>query len=154
MMSSPPAAWAVRAYAEDDLLGVLDTWEQATRLAHPFMSDVFIADERRNTEQIYLPNTDTWVVEGEGGDIIGFIALMGNEIGAIFVRPAFHGRGVGWALMAQARSLHAVLEVEVFEVNSLGRAFYEKCGFELLAKKTHAPTGQPLLRLSDAGRRQ
>ena len=139
----------IRQYEETDLEAVLSSWEKATRLAHPFMSDDFIAQERINVAEKYLPNTDTWVVE-IGGNVEGFIALMGNEVGAIFLMPNFHGKGAGKALMDKAQELHGDLEVEVFKENTIGRKFYSHYGFIQVEEKKHEPTGQQLLRLKFA----
>ena len=136
----------IRQYQTSDLAAVLDSWEVATRLAHTFMTDEFIAQERKNVAEIYIPNTDTWVAEIDGV-VEGFIALIGNEVGAIFLLPNWHGKGVGKALMDQAHALHGDLEVEVFKENSIGRAFYLRYGFEFLEQKLHEPTGQQVLRL-------
>ncbi len=136
----------IRQYENTDLDSVLSSWEVATRLAHPFMTDEFIAQERKNVAEIYLPNTDTWVAQIDG-EVRGFIALMGNEVGAIFLQPEFHGQGVGKALMDKAQELHGDLEVEVFKENVIGRNFYSKYGFEHLDEKRHEPTGQLVLRL-------
>lgn len=144
----------IRQYGSADLEAVLHSWEVATRLAHEFMTDGFIAQERRNVAEIYIPNADVWVAEVRG-EVRGFVALMGNEVGAIFVQPDFHGRGVGRALMDKAQELQGDLEVEVFEVNEIGRRFYSKYGFELLEEKRHGPTGQQVLRLRCvAGKRE
>jgi putative acetyltransferase len=136
----------IRQYNESDLEAVLSSWESATRLAHPFMTDEFLVQERKNTAEIYLPNTNTWVIE-INKEVVGFIALMGNEVGAIFLQPEHHGKGAGKALMDKARELHGELEVEVFSANSIGREFYSKYGFEFLEEKLHEPTGQQVLRL-------
>jgi putative acetyltransferase len=136
----------IRQYMVSDLNAVLDTWEVATRLAHKFMTDDFIAIERKNVADIYMPNTDTWVAEIDN-EVQGFIALMDNEVGAIFIQPDFHGRGAGKALMDKAQELHGDLEVEVFKENSIGRKFYSQYGFEHLEEKLHKPTGQQVLRL-------
>ena len=143
----------IRKYIETDLKAVLDSWEVATRLAHGFMTDEFLAQERRNTAEIYLPNTDTWVAEIDG-EVKGFIALMGNEVGAIFLHPDFHGMGVGKALMDKAQELHGDLEVEVFKRNTIGRNFYSRYGFEHLEEKLHEPTGQQVLRLKFTANKQ
>ncbi len=137
----------IRQYKESDLNAVLDSWEAATRLAHEFMANDFIILQRKNVAEVYLPNTDTWVAEVDG-EVIGFIALMDSEVGAIFLQPLHHGKGIGRALMDKARSLHGNLEVEVFKENAIGRNFYSKYGFELLEEKFHEPTGQKLLRLT------
>jgi putative acetyltransferase len=136
----------IRQYEDADLAAVLSSWESATRLAHPFMTDAFIAQERKNVAELYLPNTDTWVVELDS-EVKGFIALMGNEVGAIFLQPECHGRGAGKALMDTAQALHSNLEVEVFKANAIGRKFYARYGFEQLEEKLHEPTGQQVLRL-------
>ena len=136
----------IRHYKESDLDEVLSSWETATRLAHEFMTDYFIAQERKNVAEIYIPYTDTWVAELDG-EVKGFIALMGNEVGAIFLQPDCHGKGIGRALMDKAQALHGGLEVEVFKENSIGRKFYSKYGFSLLEEKFHEPTGQSVLRL-------
>lgn len=136
----------IRQYNTSDLEAVLSSWEAATRLAHPFMTDDFLAQERKNVGEIYMPNTDTWVAELDG-NVVGFVALMGNEIGAIFLQPNYHGKGIGKALMDKANELHSSLEVEVFKANAIGRKFYSRYGFEFLDEKHHEPTGQPLLRL-------
>lgn len=136
----------LRQYRETDLEAVLSSWEVATRLAHEFMTDDFIAQERKNVAEVYLPNTDTWVAESEG-EVKGFIALMGNEVGAIFLQPDCHGKGAGKALMDKAQELHGDLEVEVFKENIIGRKFYSKYGFDLIEEKLHEPTGQQVLRL-------
>ena len=135
----------IRQYEETDLDEVLNSWEAATRLAHNFMTDEFLAQERKNVAEIHLPNTDTWVAELDGR-VKGFIALMGNEVGAIFLQPDCHGEGVGKAPMDKAQELHGDLEVEVFKENAIGRNFYSKYGFEYLEEKFHEPTGQQVLR--------
>ena len=136
----------IRQYENSDLEAVLSSWERATRLAHPFMTDEFIAQERINTAEIYLPNTDTWVIDTDD-HVVGFIALMGNEVGAIFLQPEYHGQGAGKALMDKAQEIHGDLEVEVFKENHMGRKFYSQYGFNQLEEKLHEPTGQQILRL-------
>ena len=136
----------IRRYCDNDLDAMLNAWENASRLAHPFMSNAFFARERQNIPELYLPNADTWVAL-YNGRVVGFIALIGNEVGGLFVDPALHGQGLGKALMDKAGSLHEVLEVEVFKANAIGRAFYARYGFQFLREKIFEPTGDPLLRL-------
>lgn len=136
----------IRKYESRDLHDVLSAWEDASRIAHPFLSSEFLEQERCNIPEVFLPNAETWVIE-QSGTVIGFISLLGNEVGAIFIQPEYHGTGAGRALMDKAQALHGDLEVEVFEANSIGRRFYANYGFEPLSKHVHAETGQALLRL-------
>lgn len=136
----------IRQYRESDLEGVLSSWENASKIAHPFLEEGFLAQERKNIPEMYLPNADTWVVDVDD-QVAGFIALIGNEVGAIFLQPDHQGKKMGKLMMDKARELHGDLEVEVFEKNSIGRNFYAQYGFKLIEEKMHEPTGQRVLRL-------
>jgi len=136
----------IRQYQSADLDDVLSTWENASKQSHPFLGEDFLAQERKNIPEIYLPNADTWVVEIDN-QVVGFIALIGNEVGAIFLQPEHQGKGMGKLMMDKAQALHGDLEVQVFVKNSIGLDFYLKYGFQLLEEKTHVQTGEQLLRL-------
>ncbi|MCB0217066.1 MAG: GNAT family N-acetyltransferase [Chloroflexi bacterium] len=136
----------IRDYAPGHLEGLLDTWYAASLLAHPFLSEAFLAEERQTIEDVYLALARTWVYI-EAGQVQGFVSLIGDEVGAIFVRPERQGEGIGRALLDRARLGHASLDVEVFEANPGGRAFYTAYGFEPVGRRIHQATGQPLLRL-------
>jgi putative acetyltransferase len=115
-------------------------------LAHPFLSQDFLELERHNIANVYLPKAESWVWQADG-HVVGFVSLLGNEVGAIFVDPEFHRSGIGLALMDRAQALRGELEVEVFERNLPGRAFYAKLGFELVHQKVHTQTGFEVMRL-------
>jgi putative acetyltransferase len=141
----------IRQYTDDDLAGVLSSWESASKMAHPFLKEDFLTQERIDIPELYLPNADTWVVEADN-EVIGFIALIGNDVGAIFLQPEHHGRKIGKLLLDKAQALHGDLEVAVFEKNAIGRNFYAKYGFKFVRDKIHKPTGERLLRLKFTAR--
>lgn len=136
----------IRKYQPTDCEDLLRVWAQASSVAHPFLSEEFLELERHNIPNVYLPNAETWVSVADGR-VVGFISLLGNEVGAIFVDPAFHRSGIGRALMARAQALRGELEVEVFQSNLLGRAFYARLGFEIMHHKVHDQTGFEVMRL-------
>ena len=136
----------IRKYRADDLAGLLDVWYDASKVAHPFLTRDFLEQERRNVIQEHLPIAETWVFEEEGR-VVGFIALIGNEVGGIFVTPERHGQGIGRELTDHARASRSHLDVEVFEANEIGRGFYDAYGFEVVGTGVHEETGQPVLRL-------
>jgi len=140
----------IRTYDPNDQPELLEVWLRASRLAHPFLDDAFLEQEHRDIVNRWLPIAETWVFE-EAGHVAGFIALIGHEVGAIFVDPARHGRGIGRRLMDHARRLRGELEVEVFEANAIGRSFYDAYGFEPVGRSVHGPTGQRVLRLKLRG---
>ena len=136
----------IRQYKDSDLDDVLSSWENSSRVAHPFLKEDFLVQERKNIPDMYLPNADTWVIDIEK-KVVGFIALIGNEVGAIFLQPDHQGKKLGKLMMDKAQKLHGDLEVEVFKKNSIGRNFYAKYGFKLIEEKIHEPTGEQILRL-------
>ena len=95
---------------------------------------------------MYLPAAETWVWEADG-HVAGFLSLIDNEIGGLFVAPTLHGRGIGRALVDHARRLRGELEVEVFKANALGRAFYSACGFIEVSEGVHSETKLDVIRL-------
>ncbi len=136
----------IRKYRDEDVSVVLRIWVDASVVGHPFLSKEFLTAERENVARVYLPNAETWVWE-EGGRVGGFLSLIHNEVGGLFVDPALHGRGIGRSLVDHARNLRGELEVEVFKANSPGLAFYASCGFIEIGEGVHAETGLDIVRL-------
>jgi len=136
----------IRAFETTDLADVLEVWSRAARIAHPFLDDAFLARERDQIATVHLPNAETmvYIVDGRAA---GFLSLVGNEIGGLFVDPDRQGRGIGRALVNHARTLRPSLEVEVFEANHLGRRFYERYGFVPVREEVHAETGHRVIRM-------
>lgn len=66
----------------------------ASLIAQPFLDDDFLDQEKENIRKIYLSGAETWVCEDQGR-VAGFISLLENEVGAIFVDPAIQKRGLG-----------------------------------------------------------
>lgn len=136
----------IREYDHKDATELLDAWYSASRVGHPSLTEDFFEQERKNILALYLPNAETWVFELDGM-VVGFIALIGDEVGAIFVHSQHHRRGIGKQLMDHATSIRESLELDVFEENSIGRSFYEKYGFREINRHMHEETGHMQLRL-------
>lgn len=136
----------IRAFKETDTDTLINVWYQSSSLAHPFLTADFMEQEKKNIREIYIPNTLTWVVT-TNDQIDGFISMISNEVGAIFVHPNKHGQGLGKQLMDHVSLLYPELEVEVFKDNRIGRAFYDRYGFEQIAESVHEPTNQKLIRM-------
>jgi len=73
--------------------------------------------------------------------------MIDNEIAGLFVIPKKQSRGIGTKLVDFMKKKHCELEVDVFEKNNIGRAFYDKCGFEIIKKYHHKESGNEVLRL-------
>lgn len=136
----------IRKYKETDIDLVIDIWELSSKNAHPFLKDEFVEKVKNDMREIYLPNSETWVFE-EDNTIIGFISMIGIEIGGLFVSPNNFSRGTGTKLVDFISEIHDTVEVEVFKKNRIGRAFYKKYGFRLIKEYIHEETNNVLLRL-------
>ncbi|MEM7531292.1 MAG: GNAT family N-acetyltransferase [Chloroflexota bacterium] len=136
----------IRRYQEQDIEAVIEAWHQASLIAHPFLSEQFFAEENHNLRTRFLPHSQTWVYEAEG-QVVGFISMVENEVGGLFVHPAWQRQGIGRALMDQASNVHTTLELDVFEANQQGRAFYAKYGFVPLKTHRDEETGEMMVRL-------
>ena len=140
----------IRKFRPDDTDALVAIWASASTLAHPFLTEAFIAEETANLRTQHLPNAETWVLE-HTGEPAGFIALVDDEIGGLFVAPSHHGKGFGRALVDHAVAIKGPLRVEVFEKNQIGRRFYDRYGFLEVDRYLHAPSGEVTLRLNNWG---
>lgn len=136
----------IRKREEKDNDEIMNVWYQASNLAHPFLEADFVERAKKDLKDIYIPNTETWVYEHNNA-VIGFISLSGNEIGGLFVLPNYHLKGIGTQLVNFINELYDELEVEVFEKNAIGRAFYKKYGFVQIKRYYHTESNNVVLRL-------
>ncbi len=137
----------IRKYKDNDVDAVISSWREASELAHPFLSKAFLDSEANNVRNVYMAFAETWVTEIEG-QVVGFIALVENEIGGLFLDPKFHGQGLGKAMVDKATAQKGTLKVEVFKDNVIGRRFYDAYGFREVEEFVHEASGQATLRMS------
>ena len=131
----------IRRYKNEDVDDVVSVWRMASDLAHPFLTQAFQDKEQHNVRHVYPQFAEIWVKE-ESGNIIGFIALIENELGAIFLHPDFHSRGMGREMMDFAVQQKGRLTLDVFEKNKIGRRFYKRYGFTFVKDYIHEETGE------------
>ena len=129
---------------EDILLGV---WYDSCYHSHGFLDKEYFINERNAIRNEYLKNSNTWVYEQEG-KIVGFICLLENKVGAIFVHPSRLKQKIGKALMDYARDLKGELELAVYKDNTLAFDFYERYGFRVTGEYICEDTGHPMLRMT------
>ena len=139
-------ALMIRKHKEQDLEQIINVWYQSSTIAHPFLSTSFVEKVKSDMTNLYIPNSETWVYEIDT-EIVGFISMIDNEIGGLFVLPKNHSTGIGTKLVNFVTDFHNELEVEVFEKNKIGRAFYNKYGFILIKEFDHKKSGERVLRL-------
>ncbi len=136
----------IRPYQTRDQDELIDVWFRASLLAHPFLSEDFLHAERTQIAKHWLPMAETTVFESDG-KVVGFLALISNEVGGLFVDPDRQRQGIGHALMDVARESRPYLELNVFEANPIGRSFYAAYGFDEVERQISEATGHAELRL-------
>lgn len=133
----------IRPYDLRDQEQALSVWLEASRVGHPFLGEEVLAQQQVLVRDVYLPEAETWVAD-EDGRIIGFIGLLDDLVGGLFVAPDQHGKGVGRALIKHASDLKGSLTVEVYAANPMAPDFYRRCGFVEFERKDHDDEGRPL----------
>ncbi len=137
----------IRQYTDNDVDAVVTVWRKASAIAHPFLTNAFIEAETENVRNVYPKYADIWV-QTVDQKVVGFIALLDHEVGAIFLDPDFHGQGLGAKLMTFATTLRGQLTVDVFRDNVIGRAFYDAYGFKKTGEYLHEPSGQMMIKMA------
>ena len=74
------------------------------------------------------------------GLLVGFVAASPESIAQLHVRKGFHRRGIGTQLLDWAkRQSHGSLWLYTFQRNTVAQAFYERHGFQVVARG-HEPS--------------
>ena len=137
----------IREYEEADADAVVATWRTSNELAHPFLSKAFLDKEADNVRNVYPKFAKIWVSEIDG-KIVGFIAMIENEIGGLFLAPDCHGKGLGREMVDFVQAKCGALTVEVFRDNKIGRRFYDAYGFKKTVEYLHEHSGQMTLKMA------
>lgn len=117
-------------------------WLNASLLAHPFIGTQRLREQRKLIEDTYLPNSETFVAE-ISGQTTGFISLINNFVGGLFVSPHWQGKGVGRELIAHALTIHDALNLNVYSENAQAMGFYKSLGFREVTRSSHDDDGMP-----------
>lgn len=139
--AAPPR---LRPYdAATDLDRCMVLWRAASEAGHPFLDAATLDADAVIVRETYMSAAEI-VVADRDGVAVGFIALLGDTVGGLFVDPAAHRAGAGRALIGDALRRRGQLDVEVYEANSGARSFYRACGFVETARRETDDHGRPL----------
>jgi GNAT superfamily N-acetyltransferase len=121
---------------------LLAIWLAASRAGHPFLGEDVLRDQMPKVRDLYLPMASNWIAENDSR-IEGFIGLLDQFIGGLFVDPAAHGGGFGRALVEHAAARLGPLTVSVYAANDGAIAFYQRLGFVETARRPRDEEGRP-----------
>jgi ribosomal protein S18 acetylase RimI-like enzyme len=120
----------IRPAAADDASAVADVYLSAFHATYAFPL-AHTDDQVRSWLAGFVggPARPTWVAEGDGR-VIAMMVLDDAGIDQLYVDPAWHGRGIGSALVDVAKAERpGGLQLYTFQVNERARRFYERHGF-------------------------
>ncbi|MEN8416047.1 N-acetyltransferase [Acinetobacter radioresistens] len=129
----------IRPASSDDFDKLVDIWFEASIRAHHFIPESYWEENKAEMQNNYLPRSEVYLAEDEQ-QIYGFIALVENEIAAIFVAPDQQGKGIGKLLISHAKNLRPQLVLNVYQDNKNSIAFYKSEGFEVVQESFETET--------------
>ena len=135
---------SIRLSCPADHRALLQLWERSVRATHNFLTEADIDFFRPLVGQYFDSSTDIWVLTDKADVPIGFLGLDGNSIAALFMEPAYFGKGGGQRLVSYAQTLRGgALTVDVNEQNVAARGFYEALGFSVVDRSPLDDNGRP-----------
>ncbi|MCB1358882.1 MAG: GNAT family N-acetyltransferase [Maritimibacter sp.] len=135
-------AVVIRPARADEFPTLSTLWLAASRGAHGFLGAARLEAQRPLIEQTYLPGSRTHVAEADGV-LLGFIGLIGDFVGGLFVAPEAQGQGIGRRLLDHAKARHGRLELEVYTGNPGALRFYLSQGFREISRRPQDSEGLP-----------
>jgi ribosomal protein S18 acetylase RimI-like enzyme len=114
-----------------DVPEIVEIFLSARAAAMPYIDDRRQAAQAREwfAQTVGNPPEACWIAT-LGPVVGGYMALWGEHLDDLYVRPALQRLGLGAALIAQAKALRpSGLELRTSRRNGAARAFYEAQGF-------------------------
>ena len=133
----------VRRGTARDVPRALEIWRSDVDATHGFLTpqdrseiDVIVAEQ-------FLPAAELWLATDETDEPMGFMAMDGAAIDALFVDASVHGQGYGTLLVDHARSIEPNLTVDANEQATNAVAFYLSRGFRVVGRSAIDREGRP-----------
>ncbi|MEN5197333.1 N-acetyltransferase [Sphingobacterium faecium] len=131
----------IRKAGDADLDQLVEIWYEASQQAHNFIKKEYWETNKTAMRTQYLPSSEIYLLDHEA-EISGFIALVENEVAAIFVSPTHQGKGIGTLLLNHVKKMRDDLQLKVYKNNRSSVAFYQKKGFAKVSELIDAETGE------------
>lgn len=145
---NPTTIRAARAADSDALIAL---WHRSVAATHQFLAPGEIEALAPLVRSQVVERLETWVLEQQSR-AVGFMALDGSMVEALFLDPTHFRQGGGRQLLDHARTLKGALRVDVNEQNVDALRFYLAAGFEIAGRSDVDQAGRPypLLHLQES----
>lgn len=131
----------IRIAVKDDYSHLIDIWLEASIKAHHFIDSSYWISSAQKMKDIYLPSSETWVLEVESNTIKGFVSVKGDHIAALFISTAYQGKGYGSIFLQFLKTKYDQLSLHVYALNEQAVHFYQKHGFQVVEEMLDENTG-------------
>ena len=89
----------------------------------------------------YLPDSETYLAISDGM-IIGFVAMVGNYLAALFIACKMQGNGTGKKLLNFIKENRSSIQLKAYKNNARAVEFYRNQGFNVIAEDKDDETGE------------
>lgn len=132
----------IRRLQENDLDRVVQIWLEANLQAHNFISEDYWRGNREVVRKM-LAEAELYVYEDDTAqEIQGFLGLIEDYIGGIFVDGCVRSRGIGKQLMDYVKFRKPQLTLRVYVKNTRAVQFYQREDFLMVSEGTDEETGE------------
>jgi len=143
-MTQPPELRSeIHTVARQDFPRLLALWEASVRATHTFLTEEDIQFLKPLVRDHALDALDLRCIRTTGDEIVGFLGVHDRKVEALFVDPAWRGKGVGRRLLEYAIIEMGAIELDVNEQNPEAVGFYEHMGFGVYARSEIDALGLP-----------
>lgn len=130
----------IRDMKSEEIKEVSQIWLSANLEAHDFIpASYWKGNLDFVREELSLAKVRVYEEEGK---ILGFLGRNGEEIEGIFVRKECRSRGIGRALLKDAKQSRERLHLHVYQKNRRARTFYLREGFRICSDGIDEETGE------------
>lgn len=138
------ATLSIRPGGAADIPAVVEIWRRSVTVTHHFLSalDIIMLEPEVRSG---MGAVELWIAR-EGDKPVGFMAMNGDMIEALFIDPDHAGKGLGSRFIRHARELRGrevPLRVDVNEDNPNAAAFYRAKGFVQVGRSDTDGAGRP-----------
>lgn len=141
--------FSIRPYHEGYRDQLLLLWEKSVLTTHHFLEKEDFEAIKKMVSNINFQEFSVFCLLDKNEQVMGFLGLVEKKIEMLFLNPVWFGKGLGKVLLDYAIDNCGCSEVDVNEQNVHARIFYEKAGFEVVARseKDEAGMNYPILHM-------
>lgn len=118
-------------------------WQAAVLVSHFFLDDAEIERLKQLILNTYFDAVALKGITNKNNQLVGFIGTNKDTIEMLFIDPCSHGQGYGAKLCQYAINDLGTTQVDVNEQNPKAIKFYQKMGFEVIARSAIDNEGKP-----------